>query len=154
MDDRELRREKTWARIHLVPLLEAELDRDLVRRDALVSSREAEIMKGKPDWAAADLKAPVKGVGKYGVLEEGAAEPVYHTKRYVKPSLVFLPPNNDNVLDAQWWRGSKILTKVLPLAALFLILLYNRIRHIKTVPTFPKNIQLENNKYQLNINLE
>ena len=32
LERRELAREKTWARIHLVPLLEAEHDRDMVRR--------------------------------------------------------------------------------------------------------------------------
>ena len=32
LERRELAREKTWARIHLVPLLEAEFDRDMSRR--------------------------------------------------------------------------------------------------------------------------
>ena len=32
LERRELAREKTWARINIVPLLEAEHDRDMVRR--------------------------------------------------------------------------------------------------------------------------
>ncbi|KAJ3302493.1 hypothetical protein HDV03_004916 [Kappamyces sp. JEL0829] len=108
---RELRREKVWARIHLIPLLQAEQDRDLVRRADILAAREAEIMKDTKDWAPLDLKAPVGGIGKFGVKNEEAAEPVYHTKRYVAPSLVFLPKEQGNVIGAQWWRGSTVLTK-------------------------------------------
>lgn len=98
----------------MIPLLEAELDRDLVRRESILAEREAEIMKNKADWSAMDLKAAIPGIGKYGKPDEHAAEPVYHTKRYVRPSLVFLPPSEEkNVLESQWWRGSKVLTKVL-----------------------------------------
>jgi len=61
LTSRELRREKTWARINLVPLLEAENDRDLVRRFDAVKQREADIMKEKQDWKPFDLKSPVKG---------------------------------------------------------------------------------------------
>ena len=110
---RELRHEKTWARINMIPLLEAELDRDLVRRESIVTQREAEVMKSKKDWIPMDLKAPISGIGKNGERNEHSAEPVYHTKRYVRPSLIFLPPSQDrNILDPQWWRGSKVLTKV------------------------------------------
>ena len=71
-------------------------------------------MKSKGDWSPLDLKSPIPGIGKYGKPDEHAAEPVYYTKRYVRPSLIFLPPSSDekNVLDSQWWRGSKVLTKV------------------------------------------
>ncbi|KAI9292666.1 GRIM-19 [Neoconidiobolus thromboides FSU 785] len=66
----ELHREKTWARIHLVPLLTAEEDRDLYRRQQASLAREAEIMKDVPGWKV--------------------GESVYNTKRYVQPT-VYMP---------------------------------------------------------------
>jgi len=47
---RELRREKVWSRIHLVPLLLAEGDRDAHRRHLAAVEREKEIMKGVAGW--------------------------------------------------------------------------------------------------------
>jgi NADH dehydrogenase (ubiquinone) 1 alpha subcomplex subunit 13 len=47
---RELQREKIWSRIHLVPLLLAEGDRDAYRRERAALAREQEIMKGVKDW--------------------------------------------------------------------------------------------------------
>lgn len=47
---RELQREKAWSRIHLVPLLMAESDRDVYRRDFAALEREREIMKDVPGW--------------------------------------------------------------------------------------------------------
>lgn len=46
----ELQREKAWSRIHLVPLLLAESDRDIYRREQAALAREKEIMKDVPDW--------------------------------------------------------------------------------------------------------
>jgi NADH dehydrogenase (ubiquinone) 1 alpha subcomplex subunit 13 len=40
----ELAREKLWARIHLIPLLQAEEDRDLVRRHYANKARERELL--------------------------------------------------------------------------------------------------------------
>ena len=40
----ELAREKMWARIHLVPLLQAEEDRDQVRRHYADKAREQELL--------------------------------------------------------------------------------------------------------------
>lgn len=40
----ELAREKMWSRIHLIPLLTAEEDRDLVRRHLADQAREKELM--------------------------------------------------------------------------------------------------------------
>ena len=40
----ELAREKMWARIHLIPLLQAEEDRDQVRRHWAQQAREKELM--------------------------------------------------------------------------------------------------------------
>ncbi|KAJ1675828.1 60S ribosomal protein L26A [Spiromyces aspiralis] len=47
---RELVREKTWSRIHLIPLLQAESDRDDYRRLKAAEAREGEIMKDIPGW--------------------------------------------------------------------------------------------------------
>ena len=40
----ELAREKTWARIHLIPVLQAEEDRDQVRRYLADKAREKELL--------------------------------------------------------------------------------------------------------------
>ncbi|THH16420.1 hypothetical protein EW146_g4232 [Bondarzewia mesenterica] len=50
MEKRELQREKTWSRIHLIPLLLAEGDRDAYRRQQAAVGREREIMKDVKDW--------------------------------------------------------------------------------------------------------
>lgn len=46
--------------------------------------------------------------GKGGVYDPNQCEPVYHTKRYVKPLYVSL--DNDSVMEAQFWRGTKMFT--------------------------------------------
>ncbi|CDK29101.1 unnamed protein product [Kuraishia capsulata CBS 1993] len=51
----ELKREKLWARIHLIPLLQSETDRDVVRRTFAYYKREGEIMKDIPWW---EVKSP------------------------------------------------------------------------------------------------
>ncbi|RIA87346.1 hypothetical protein C1645_726575 [Glomus cerebriforme] len=71
LESRELKREKNWSRIHLIPMLQAEFDRDTYRRAQASLQREAEIMKDVPDW-------------KIG-------ESVYNSKRYVPPSVFVLP---------------------------------------------------------------
>ena len=43
-DGSELAREKMWARIHLIPALQAEEDRDLVRRHLADQAREKELL--------------------------------------------------------------------------------------------------------------
>ncbi|KAM6496080.1 GRIM-19 [Amanita muscaria] len=50
LERRELEREKMWSRIHLVPLLMAEGDRDGYRRQQAALGREREIMKDVPGW--------------------------------------------------------------------------------------------------------
>ena len=47
---RELAREKVWARLHLIPLLEAENDRDLVRRQIAEAERERVLMSDVKGW--------------------------------------------------------------------------------------------------------
>lgn len=41
--DSELAREKMWSRIHLIPMLQAEEDRDVVRRHWADKAREREL---------------------------------------------------------------------------------------------------------------
>ncbi|KAJ1650984.1 hypothetical protein IWQ61_008346 [Dispira simplex] len=72
---RELRRERIWSRLHLVPLLQAELDRDIYRREQGMKAREAEIMKDVPGWQ------PGKSV--------------YHTDRYIRPMIPLVLPEED-----------------------------------------------------------
>ncbi|KAF9780273.1 GRIM-19 [Thelephora terrestris] len=50
LEKRELEREKVWSRIHLVPLLLAEGDRDAHRRQLAANAREQEIMKDVKHW--------------------------------------------------------------------------------------------------------
>ncbi|PAV21346.1 nadh dehydrogenase 1 alpha subcomplex subunit 13 [Pyrrhoderma noxium] len=50
LERRELQREKAWSRIHLVPLLLAEGDRDIYRRQQAALAREKAIMKDVPGW--------------------------------------------------------------------------------------------------------
>ncbi|KAG9301680.1 hypothetical protein G9A89_016751 [Geosiphon pyriformis] len=64
-EQRRLKREKLWGRIHIIPLLQAEADRDAYRRNFAALKREAEIMKDVPGWKV--------------------GESVYNTKRYMHP---------------------------------------------------------------------
>ncbi|PHH74115.1 hypothetical protein CDD82_5096 [Ophiocordyceps australis] len=62
----ELAREKMWARIYLIPLLQAEEDRDQVRRYWADQQREQELL--------------------------GENMRVYHSDRFVRPTLSISPP--------------------------------------------------------------
>ncbi|GAW24107.1 hypothetical protein ANO14919_136880 [Xylariales sp. No.14919] len=64
---RELGREKMWSRIHLIPLLQAEEDRDLVRRHLADQAREKELL--------------------------GENIKVYNSDRYVRPTYAVTPSN-------------------------------------------------------------
>lgn len=70
----ELKRENLWSRIHLVPLLMAEADRDLYRRTQAANAREAEIMKDVKDWKV--------------------GQSVYNTTKYFTPSSYIVAPEN------------------------------------------------------------
>jgi len=52
LERRELQRENVWSRLHLVPLLLAEGDRDTYRRQQAALEREREIMKDVKGWEA------------------------------------------------------------------------------------------------------
>lgn len=70
LERRELQREKIWSRIHLVPLLMAEGDRDAYRRQQAALAREKEIMKDVKGWEA--------------------GKSVYNSSRYRSPEIVIL----------------------------------------------------------------
>ena len=53
----ELAREKVWARIHLVPLLQAEEDRDQVRRMYAEKQRQKELLGYEPKIYSSDRYA-------------------------------------------------------------------------------------------------
>ncbi|KAF2239476.1 NADH-ubiquinone oxidoreductase subunit GRIM-19 [Viridothelium virens] len=61
----ELGREKMWSRIHLIPLLQAEEDRDQVRRYLADKAREKELL--------------------------GSETKVYHSDRFVRPTFAAVP---------------------------------------------------------------
>lgn len=66
----ELGREKIWARLHLTPLLEAESDRDLVRRQLAAEERERVLMTDVKGW-------------KFGS--------VYNTDKIIRPTYAYGP---------------------------------------------------------------
>ncbi|KZF21827.1 NADH-ubiquinone oxidoreductase 14kD subunit [Xylona heveae TC161] len=66
-EQNELAREKMWGRIHLIPLLQAEEDRDLVRRHWADLAREKELL--------------------------GSETRVYHSDRFVRPTYAISPAN-------------------------------------------------------------
>lgn len=49
MERRELKREQIWGRIHLIPLLQAELDRDSYRRHCATVARETDLLRDVDD---------------------------------------------------------------------------------------------------------
>ncbi|MCJ1444407.1 MAG: hypothetical protein MMC23_004909 [Stictis urceolatum] len=66
-EQHELAREKMWSRIHLIPVLQAEEDRDKVRRYLADQAREKELL--------------------------GTNTSPYHGDRMVPPSFAFTPAN-------------------------------------------------------------
>lgn len=70
---RELKRENMWARIHLVPLLLAEGDRDAYRREQAAKAREREIMKDVRGWEVCVLLFITAPFWEIGCLGESCA---------------------------------------------------------------------------------
>ncbi|KAK8044088.1 hypothetical protein PG993_004112 [Apiospora rasikravindrae] len=66
-EQNELAREKMWSRIHLIPLLQAEEDRDLARRHMADQAREKQLT--------------------------GDNFKVYNSDRYVRPTYAVTPGN-------------------------------------------------------------
>jgi len=93
---RELAREKQWSRLHLIPVLQAEQDRDLVRRTLANSEREKFLMKDVKGWDYGSVYNTDKyvsrlclaknwGFSSSGLLTLGFAI------RFVKPTYVVTP---------------------------------------------------------------
>ncbi|KAJ5970726.1 uncharacterized protein N7479_000644 [Penicillium vulpinum] len=66
-EQRELSREKMWSRLHLAPLLQAEEDRDQVRRHYADKAREKELL--------------------------GTDAKIYNSNRFVRPTFAYTPTN-------------------------------------------------------------
>ncbi|KAJ5372530.1 hypothetical protein N7517_004536 [Penicillium concentricum] len=66
-EQRELAREKMWSRLHLAPLLQAEEDRDQVRRHYADKAREKELL--------------------------GTDAKIYNSDRFVRPTFAYTPAN-------------------------------------------------------------
>ncbi|KAF9892934.1 hypothetical protein FE257_000526 [Aspergillus nanangensis] len=64
-EQNELGREKIWGRLHLVPMLQAEEDRDQVRRHYADKAREKELL--------------------------GTDSKVYNSDRFVRPTFAYTP---------------------------------------------------------------
>ncbi|KAJ1502787.1 hypothetical protein HMI54_013906 [Coelomomyces lativittatus] len=69
---RELSREKIWSRIHLIPLLQSELDRQMDRFTRQQRKLEEDIMKDVPGWKV--------------------GESVYHGTRNTRPKYMIPDP--------------------------------------------------------------
>ncbi|KAL1859360.1 hypothetical protein Plec18167_006685 [Paecilomyces lecythidis] len=66
-EQNELAREKMWSRIHLIPLLQAEEDRDQARRYFADKAREKELL--------------------------GTESKVYNSERFIRPTFAYTPSN-------------------------------------------------------------
>ncbi|KAJ5624148.1 hypothetical protein N7510_000457, partial [Penicillium lagena] len=64
-EQRELAREKIWSRLYLTPLLQAEEDRDQVRRHLADKAREKELL--------------------------GTDQKIYNSDRFIRPTFVYTP---------------------------------------------------------------
>ena len=80
----ELAREKMWARIHLIPVLQAEEDRDQVRRMLADRAREKELL-------GAETK--VYNSDRYGVHERHRICAKLTIYRFVRPTFAPTPAN-------------------------------------------------------------
>ncbi|KTW32671.1 uncharacterized protein T551_00156 [Pneumocystis jirovecii RU7] len=69
-EKRELKRENVWSRIHLIPLLQVEADRDLYRRKQAMRQVENQIMENIPGW--------------------DSEQPIYNTKTDITPTYSFI----------------------------------------------------------------
>jgi GRIM-19 protein len=85
---RELEREKVWSRIHLVPMLMAEGDRDLYRRQQASLAKEREIMKDVPGWEVGDIGGAGIAVLMISCYQVGKS--VYSNPKYSQNNIVVL----------------------------------------------------------------
>lgn len=90
---RELQREKAWSRIHLVPLLMAEGDRDAYRRQQAALAREKEIMKDVKGWEVSLTPQCCYVRMKtfhLSFLSGQAGKSIYNNPKYASPQFVVL----------------------------------------------------------------
>jgi hypothetical protein len=106
---RELKREDTWARLHLVPIMLAEGDRDAFRRREAAKAREAEIMKDVKGWEVRRPASVIRGTetdralalaGWEGRLHEPRAKPGTAVHRR---SVDYTPADNRALLYDRLW---------------------------------------------------
>ncbi|KAJ5220325.1 hypothetical protein N7468_009529 [Penicillium chermesinum] len=76
-EQRELTREKMWSRLYLLPLLQAEEDRDQVRRHFAENARQKELL--------------------------GAEEKVYNSDRFIRPTVVYTPSEVTPEAKKSWF---------------------------------------------------
>lgn len=81
----ELAREKMWSRIHLIPLLQAEEDRDVVRRDFAQKALEKELL-GK--------EVPIYNKDRYVLASKAWSICGANMRdRFVRPTYAITPSN-------------------------------------------------------------
>lgn len=81
----ELAREKMWSRIHLIPLLQAEEDRDVVRRDFAQKALEKELL-GK--------EVPIYNKDRYVLVSKAWSMRGANVRdRFVRPTYAITPSN-------------------------------------------------------------
>lgn len=81
----ELGREKMWSRIHLIPLLQAEEDRDQVRRYYADKAREEELVGSENKTYHSDRYDPTSPRRVFGL-------PLTRATRFVRPTFTLTPP--------------------------------------------------------------
>ncbi|KAJ6260381.1 hypothetical protein Dda_4607 [Drechslerella dactyloides] len=94
----ELLREKRWARIHLVPVLQAEEDRDMVRRVWAGERREELLMKDVKGWKLGSvyhsdrcISPNPQSIALNIAMASNTSNIEYEYYRFVKPSFVPTP---------------------------------------------------------------
>ncbi|KAG8936730.1 hypothetical protein FRC02_012012 [Tulasnella sp. 418] len=89
LERRELKREKAWSRLHLVPMLLAEGDRDAYRREQAALAREKEIMKDVKGWENAVERTKH---GEEDVRDVHEEDPISKRKKSFLAHLQYIPP--------------------------------------------------------------
>ncbi|KAA8909785.1 GRIM-19 protein [Sphaerosporella brunnea] len=89
-EQRENAREKIWARIHLTPMLQAEADRDDVRRYFAAQAREKELMKDEKGWDSASVYNVDNPYG-------GPAD----RNRFIRPTYTVAPPSESVIPEKE-----------------------------------------------------
>ena len=99
MGNSELAREKMWARIHLIPALQAEEDRDQVRRYLADKAREKELLGSETKVYNSDRYADYNLAG---VIVEGQLTRCAGSSDHITRS----PPRTSRSKATEWERDS------------------------------------------------